>query len=239
MKYLFWRGLLVPALALLSAIPAAAGQLKLTMNAGRVTLVADDVPLSQVLQEWSRIGQTRIVNGEKVVAPPVTLQLVDVPEKEALDILLRSASGYITAPRPQLVANASVYDRIMIMPTSRAPAALPVSATAAPPPFQRPPLPAPVDDDDEPVNVNLPPQPGPQAAAPQSAPAFGAFPGAPTGTNSGAAQPNPMLSATPGVVVGAPAGQAGQVAQPGQPGQPNPYQPSVVKPAGPGGGGGA
>ncbi len=241
MKTTLWRGLYLSALALLFAIPATAGELKLSINSGRVTLIATDVPLTQVLQEWARVGHTRFVNAERLGGPPVTVQLVNVPEKEALDIILHSASGYVAAPRAQLVADSSLYDRIMIMPTSAAPAALPVTTTAAAPPtFQRPQMPTPIDDDDEPVMVNVPP-PGPQT--PNSPAPFatvrpelsqpGGMPGPPTATGPGQTTPGPFLSSTPGVVVGAPAN-----GQPGQPGQPNPYQPAVVKPVGPGGGGG-
>src|SRR4051812_26389732 len=125
MKQNFLRCALLAALAVGLASPAWAGELKLTMNDGRITLIADDVPLRQILQEWARIGQTRIVNGDKLSGPSMTLQLIDVSEKDALDILLRSASGYIAAPRAIPVANAAAYDRITIMPTSRPPAASP------------------------------------------------------------------------------------------------------------------
>jgi hypothetical protein len=224
MKKTLWRGLYISALALLFAIPATAGELKLTINSGRVTVMATDVPVGQLLQEWARVGHVRILNGERLAGPPLTLQLVNVSEKEALDIILRSASGYVAAPRSQVVADASMYDRILIMPTSIAPAAQPAAVAAAPQSF-RPPMPTPVDDDDEPVNVppaqlQPPPQTAPfgQAAPTQQAPA--------TPNQAG---PGPFLSSTPGVVVGAPAN--------GQPGQPNPYQPAVVKPGGGGGGG--
>ena len=72
------------------------------MQNGRVTIIADNVPLRQILQEWARVGQTKIVNADKLAGPAhnVTLQLIDAPERDALDILLRSASGYIAAPRP-------------------------------------------------------------------------------------------------------------------------------------------
>ena len=231
MKNTLWRGLYISALALLFAIPASAGELKLSINSGRVTLIATDVPLTQILQEWARVGHTRIVNGERLAGPPVTVQLVNVPEKEALDVILRTASGYVAAPREQLVADASLYDRIMIMPTSVAPASMPVTtASAAPQAFQRPPMPTPIDDDDEPVTINVPPPPAQMPTAPAP---FANMPGPPTATGPGQATPGPFLSTTPGVVVGAPG-----AGQPGQPGQPNPYQPAVVKPVGPGGGGG-
>jgi hypothetical protein len=222
MKSTLWRGLCLSALALLFAIPANAGELKLSINAGRVTVIATNVPVSQVLQEWARVGHTKIVNAERIMGPPVTVQLVNVPEKEALDIILRSASGYVAAPRPELVADASMYDRIMIMPTSIAPPEQAAPATAAPQPF-RAAMPSPVDDDDdEPVNI---PPPMIQAPPPQTAP-FGRVPmqqQQPTAEQ--AVTPGPFLSATPGAVVGAPNGQQ----NPNQP-------PPVVKP---GGGGGA
>lgn len=224
MKSTLWRGLCFSALAVLFAIPAFAGELKLSINSGRVTIIATNVPIAQVLQEWARVGQTRIVNGDRIMGPPITVQLVNVPEKEALDIILRSASGYVAAPRSELVMGTSMYDRIMVMATSIAP---PPSSgpVAAPPPSFRPAMPSPVDDDDE-EPVNIPPT---VQAPPQTAP-FGPMPtqqAAPPQQGQGA--PGPTLSATPGVVVGAPAN--------GQPGQVNPNQPPVVKPGGGGGGG--
>jgi hypothetical protein len=138
------------------------------------------VPLRQILQEWARVGQTTIVNADKMTGPAISLQLVDAPEREALDILLRSASGYIAAPRPVPVANAAFYDRVTIMATSRAPAA--TAGNMPPPTFQRPPTPN--DDSDEPINVTMPPQ---------GYPVNGQFPGmGPNGPNG-----NPMMQ--PGV----------------------------------------
>ncbi len=209
------------------SVPASAGELKLTMQGGRVTIIADNVPLRQILQEWARVGQTKIVNGDKMTGPAITLQLVDAPERDALDILLRSASGYIAAPRPVPVANAAFYDRVTIMPTSRAPA---VTATAAAPTptFQRPPQPT--DDNDEPINVGMPQQP-------QGLPVNGQFPGMqPQPPNAmppvnqpgqlpAAGQSSPLTLPRPGAV-------------PQQPpnGVPNPYQPIVRPPGGRGSG---
>ena len=225
MKCTLWRSLPVSALALLFAIPCFAGELKLSINSGRVTIIATNVPIAQVLQEWARVGHTKFVNGERLMGPPITVQLVNVPERDALDIILRSASGYVAAPRAQLVADASMYDRIMVMPMSVAPApsAGPVAAAPAPPPF-RAAMPSPVDDgDDEPVNIPPTIQPPPQTAP------FGPLPTQQAPPTAQPATPGPYLSSTPGVVVGAPAN--------GQPGQPNPNQPPVVKPGGGGGGG--
>src|SRR5215210_24389 len=96
------------------ATPASAGELKLTINNGLVTVVANNVPVSQIMSEWARIGQTKIVNGEKLMTV-VSLELIDVPEKKALDIVLRSASGFMAAERKQVVPGASNFDRIMIL----------------------------------------------------------------------------------------------------------------------------
>ena len=210
----------------LAAWPAAAGELKLTMQNGRVTIVADNVPLRQILQEWARVGQTKIVNAEKVLGPNVTLQLIDASERDALDVLLRSASGYIAAPRAVPMANAAIYDRVTIMATSRAPAA--TANTMAAPTFQRPPQ-QPIEDD-EPINVGMPPPP-------QANPVVGQFPGMP---------PQPGM-APPQLQPGAPQApltspRPGAVAPPPQPNvAPNPYQPipSAKLPGrggGPGGG---
>lgn len=239
------RGAFAAVLICGVASPVFAGNLTLTLRNGRATVIAKDVPLRQILEEWARIGGTRIMNAEKVAGAPVTLQLVDVPEAQALDTLLRSVAGYMAAPRPVGVMGASMYDRIMILPTSHPP---PATASLAPQPFQRmqpQPQPEPMaeppdDDDDEPVNVPQP-MPNPNVASPAVTP----FPGA---------QPNP--NANPAVPVGPfPGPQAVPVQPQPQPGQampvtsprpgaipvpqnpngvPNPYQPSVVRPVGPG-----
>lgn len=134
-----------------------AGDLKLTIGNGRATLVANDVPLRQILAEWARLGQTTIVNGDKLNGPSMTLELVDRPEREVLEVLLKTASGYIAAQRSVNIANASVFDRVMILPVSKGP----VGAAAIPPPqFGRmnmgQPMPPPVDDEDEPMDPALP-----------------------------------------------------------------------------------
>ena len=229
MKNHLLRCAFVAALAFGVSGPAAAGELKLSMQNGRVTIVADNVPLRQILQEWARVGQTKIINADKMNGPNITLQLTDASEKDALDILLRSASGYIAAPRPVPVANAAYYDRVTIMATSRAPAV--TASQMTPPTFQRPP-PQTIDDNDEPININMPPpqQPG--------NPVTGQFPGMPP---QPAQMPGQMpVQTQPGAPV-APitSPRPGAVQQPQQMpiGGPNPYQP-VVRPPLPNGRGG-
>src|SRR5437773_12335234 len=104
------------AVSLLTASTAVA-EVKVTMQEGRVSLVAKDATVRQILTEWARVGQTKIVNVERVPGGPVTLELTNVPEAQALEVLLRTLSGYITAPRPVEEANLSRFDRIILMPT--------------------------------------------------------------------------------------------------------------------------
>lgn len=119
-----------------TSVLAQAPNLQLTMTDGRVTILARDVPLRDLLAEWSRVGQTRIVNADKLAGSRVTLQLVDTAERDALDILLRSAAGYIAAPRPGDRPGTSAYDRITILASSRQPAL--TAPAAAPLPIQNP-----------------------------------------------------------------------------------------------------
>jgi hypothetical protein len=128
-------------LTLLPAGSASAQVLSLEFRDGRVRLVAENVPVSQILSEWSRVGGTKIVNGERIPGPPVSVQLTDVSERHALDVVLRGAAGYMVAAHETPRPGASAFDRILVLPTtSRAP-----STAALPPP---PPVPRFPNDDD-------------------------------------------------------------------------------------------
>ncbi len=234
MKKFLCRVLIASAVVMAST-SARAGELKLTIANGRVTLIAQEVPLRQILTEWARVGQTRIVNAEKLAGPPLTLQLVDVPEKQALDILLHSASGYMAAPRAASASGASLYDRIMILATSRAPAVSVSGGTPAP--FTRPPvqpqIQPPVDDDDgEPGDQGVVPPPG---MVPTTMPQPGMMP---AGVQQPGVQPYPGALQQPGQQVPMTAPRPGMLPTP-TPGTPgNPYQPYPQQPPRrPGGGG--
>src|SRR5258706_3840806 len=136
MKRLIFR-LLVLAIVLGLASPGWAAGLKLTIRDGRVSLDAQDVTIRQILTEWARVGKTRIVNLERVDSGLVTLKFDGVPEDEALDVILRTLPGYMAAPRPLQVADASIYDRIVVIPTTTAVAAV-SGARTTPPTFQDP-----------------------------------------------------------------------------------------------------
>jgi hypothetical protein len=152
--------ILVLATSLLAGSPAFA-DVHLTMHGGRVSIVATDATIRQILAEWARVGQTRIVNVERIPGGPITLELNNVTETQALDVLLRSLSGYVAAPRAVEVANLSMFDRIIVMPTLAAARTDVLTSPVPPLPVfqqaQAPPLPLPpVEDhqDDQPPAPN-------------------------------------------------------------------------------------
>jgi hypothetical protein len=231
-------------LFLVLAASTASAEVQLSIRDGRVTLVATNATVRQILTEWARVGQTKIVNVDRIPGGPLTLQFTNLPEQEALDILLRSVTGYMAAPRPVPVATLSHYDRILVLATAATPR---VPVAAAPAAVQRTSFPPPTaDDNDEQPNVVQQPR-GPlfptfQLAQPVNPPgAASATPG--TVPPQPAALPpavvidqlqngrppaiTPFPGATGGGAVGAP--RPGMVVQPpaqpgviqlGQPGQP-------------------
>lgn len=115
------RQLLLSAvvLVLAAALPASAQSVSLSLQDGRVTLITQNATPAAILAEWARQGQVKVVDGERVPGTPLTLRLENVPEREALDIILRGAAGYIAAPRAQAMsAGMSRFDRVIVMPTS-------------------------------------------------------------------------------------------------------------------------
>src|SRR6266498_1810799 len=88
----------------------AFADVQVTMHDGRVSVVAKDATLRQILTEWARVGQTKVVNVERIPGAPMTIELRDLPEAQALEILLRSLSGYMAAPRPAPASNLSRFD---------------------------------------------------------------------------------------------------------------------------------
>jgi hypothetical protein len=245
------KSLILAAAACLIAVSTASADVQLTLQGGRVSIVAKDATVRQILTEWARVGQTKIVNVERIPGGLVSIELNNVPESQALEVLLRAMSGYIAAPRAVDVANLSRFDRIIVMPTLAG--ARPPASSAPPPPVfqqapqfnQAPPLAA--DDDDEPAAPNVPvqqqnrgpvfntfPQPqvinpttGSPMMIPGSQPATGGVPqqapptGAPTGGGFGVS--------VPGMIVQPPQ------PPPGQPGAPaQPVQAPVRRPGGEG-----
>ncbi len=113
------RVLLAVALSLAAALPVSAQSVSLTLRDGRVTLITQNATPAAILAEWARLGQVKVVDAERVPGTPLTLRLENVPEREALDIVLRGAAGYIAAPRAQALAgSASRFDRVIVMASS-------------------------------------------------------------------------------------------------------------------------
>jgi hypothetical protein len=138
--------LLAGALVGVAAVAAAQAPLQLHISDGRVTLHAQNVPVRTILAEWSKVGGAKIINGEAVAGAPLTLDLEAVPERQALDIVLRGVSGYVLAARQAGAVGVSMYDRIMILPTSVAPRNPPPAVAGTAPGIIRPVVPRQGDD---------------------------------------------------------------------------------------------
>ena len=221
------KTLILAAAAGLIAASTASADVHLTMQNGRVSIVAKDATVRQILTEWARVGQTKIVNVERIPGGLVSIELNNVPESQALEVLLRAMSGYIAAPRAVGVANLSQFDRIIVMPTL-AGARAPATAAAPAPVFQQSPQfnqPPPVadDDDDEPApNVVVPPQ--------NRGPVFNTFPQPQVVNPQNGNMVNPVGQPVGGVPTAQPSVPAGGVSVPGmivQPPQPPPGQPGA------------
>ena len=152
------RFIVAALLVLLGAGSASAQVLSLEFHDGRVRLIAENVPVSRILAEWARLGGTRIVNGERVPGAPVTLQIVDVPERQALETVLRGAAGYMVLARETMTPGASTFDKILVLPTTtRAPAAAALPQPTPPPPQFQNRLDTDVDLDEPEENPQGPP----------------------------------------------------------------------------------
>jgi hypothetical protein len=216
----------VSALLLIPALRADAQQsVKVQFTAGRVTLVARNAPIRTILAEWARLGGATVVNGERVAGAPVTLELTNVPERQALDVILRGVAGYMLAPRRTGSAGASAFDRIMILPTSVAPRNPPPVAAAAarpgiPRPVFTPPRPpevaldAPVEVEDAVESDEAAGAPVNPALAPRVPPIVRPLPGAepaqdePESDNPGTPAPGAAVTSTPANPFGVPAGSS-------------------------------
>jgi hypothetical protein len=146
------------ALVLAGALPASAQSVTIQFQNGMVNVNAQNAPVRTILAEWARVGGAKVVNAERIAGTPLTLELTNVTEREALNVLLRNVSGYIVGARDPGSVGASSYDRIVILPTSTPPRV----TAAAPPTFAPAPQPivfAPGDPDENPPD-DVPPGQG-------------------------------------------------------------------------------
>jgi hypothetical protein len=149
---------------------------------GRVTIVAQQVTVSEILAEGGRKGGTKIQGAERLTGGVlVTPMLFDNrPELEVIEALTRQAAGVSVAPRRAGATGASRFESIHIVATSAATAASPYPSAptyggTAPPPVRGFP-----DDEVPPVNA-------PGARDPQQQPGQGPAgakpaPSSPTGS---------------------------------------------------------
>ena len=235
-----------------AASSTASADVRLTIQDGRVSLVAKDATLRQILAEWAKVGQTKIVNAERVPGGPLTVQFTNVPEQQVLDTLLRAITGYVTQPREIGVANLSRFDRIVVMPTVAAPVSAGTSSAVPAPTFPQPSGPA------FPQQAIMPDDQEDDRPAPNRGPVFNTFPQpqvtpvqggvmgpSPNGMPPGLTPPNGPLM-LPAPVQAAPTPQPNTTAYPGGvsvpgmivPAPPQPGQPGQppIQPKRPGGG---
>ena len=110
----------------------------------------ENATVRAILNEWARVGGTRIVNAERLAGPPITVEFKDAYEQPVIEALLRGVAGYIVGPRPVAgSANASGFDRIVILATSTAPRPTAVTPAVSRPPGPQPlrRLPPPIEDE--------------------------------------------------------------------------------------------
>jgi len=216
------RILLACAIVTLGALPAAGQSVKLSFHGGRVDLSAEDASIRAILTEWARVGGTRVVNAERIVGPPVTVEFKNAYEQQALESLLRGVSGYIVGPRlAPGTPTSSGFDRIVILATSNAPRGAAVTPAVSRPPGPQPlrRLPGPIEDnqdaDDNEPNTAAPVNTGPRPETPAdlrrrlgqlleadaddnaNPPAPAAAPSNPFGVTAGAARPGVITPVPP------------------------------------------
>jgi hypothetical protein len=82
-----------------AAEPEARQSVKIAFGDGRVTLVAEDAPASEVLAQWARYGKTEVIGAELVERQRVTVMLDEVSEGEALEAILGRGFPYMAVAR--------------------------------------------------------------------------------------------------------------------------------------------
>ena len=137
--------LLTISVLVLTAPVALAGDVRVTMNNGRVSVSAHDATLKEILDAWGREGQTAFVNADRIpTTAPITIEISDSTEEDALAVLLRPLSGYLAMRRASApAAHASAFARVVLLPTSVANRDSAVIANNTPPPVFAPPAPPP------------------------------------------------------------------------------------------------
>jgi len=170
----------------------SARKLDISFSGGRVSLVAENVSLQDILAEWARKGGSRIVNAERLPGTPVMLTTFEnQPEADVLRALLREAPGYGAAMRSEPPAGGSTVQTVFIL------AVRTTVGTASPTTSVNPPQPQ-----NTPQAVPRMIQGSPDDEIPPVRPLVGDQPPTTPGGTAGAAQPtNSNLRVGPGGIV--------------------------------------
>jgi len=215
------RSVVVLASLLFSTLPVLSSPTaRVTLHDGLATVVATNATVAEVLEEWSRAGGTAIVNAEQLNTQRVTIELIDVPEKQALDTVLRSAAAYLAVERPVASPSGSKYGRIVILASSVAPKET-RPAFAAPPPTYPTFTPPPPGAAQRMIGPDGQPVPDDQEGAPPPN-----RPAAPPGFSSGDAPPDRQPATAPTTTPRAPVGVPvpGMIVAPPRPQPPQPQR---------------
>ena len=135
----------------------AARKLDLTFNNGRVTLIAQNVTLQEILAEWTRRGGCPFVGADKIIGgklPP--LQYDNQPELTVLESLLRTMAGYVPMPRRAGHPGASSFEAVYVLAVSRPTTTLPSSGMGNGMPVAAPLMMQPSPIDEIPPIVTIP-----------------------------------------------------------------------------------
>jgi hypothetical protein len=221
------RFVVVAAALLTSALPMRAQstrKLDISFNEGKVTIVAENVTLAEILAEWTRKGGSRFeISGRLPATPMMLTEFKDQPEGDVLRTLLREAPGYgaqmrTAGPGASTIQTAFILAARTTTATSSASAPISQPLQQSPSPVAAPRMIQGSPDDEIPPVRPLTPDMNPSGNP--STPA--------NGPASPAANPNlrvgpggTVTSTVPGVVI------------------PGPTPTPAPKPAGRGGGGGS
>jgi hypothetical protein len=199
------RVLLLVAVFCAAFAPPVSADVRVSFANGRVTVIAENATVREILEEWARVGGSTFVDAEKIPSlERLTIRLENQTELDAIDVLLRSVAGYMVAPAGADPTVVSSIARVFILPTSTPVAyippppveiqadedAAPARVTATPP----------QPDDDGPVRVQVPPAIA--APAPVASPFGQASPLLDNSSTQTAPGPNgAVTSSQPGVVI--------------------------------------
>lgn len=105
---------IVVAVGFAAGVPAYA-EVHITLQDGRVAISAKDATVAEIMAEWARITGMTIVNADRLPHERETIELQNVTERQALDVLLRATGGYVAHGRAGGSPSASLIDSVFVM----------------------------------------------------------------------------------------------------------------------------